>query len=306
MPTTSKNLGQIAAIIAGPTPPANTNVIWLDTSGTQSVKKNWDPIALAWIPITQSATVAGDNWGSQVAITDTTLIGNGVVASPLGIGQQGATVGQVLKWNGTTWVPQNENPGGIIAVAHDSTLSGNGTVGGPLTIAQQAAMDKQVLTWNALLNSWIPQAPQIGTVLASGIVLMWSGSITAIPAGFLICDGTNGTPNLQGMFIVGYNPNDGDYNAIGKTGGLKTVSLTAAQNGTHNHGVNDPGHAHQYSLGNDKGGNSYGSNWAKLDSNTNTRNTANAVTGITTQNSGNGAPHENRPPYFVLAYIMKQ
>lgn len=53
----------------------------------------------------------GDNWGTQVAITNSTLFGNGTTASPLGVAQQSATSGQVLKWNGTTWTPANDETG---------------------------------------------------------------------------------------------------------------------------------------------------------------------------------------------------
>ncbi|MBW6491910.1 MAG: tail fiber domain-containing protein [Lentimicrobium sp.] len=53
----------------------------------------------------------GDNWGTQVAITNSTLSGNGTTASPLGIAQQSATSGQVLKWSGSTWLPQDDETG---------------------------------------------------------------------------------------------------------------------------------------------------------------------------------------------------
>ena len=46
---------------------------------------------------------------SANSITDTTLAGNGTTASPLKIAQQGATTGQLLKWNGTAWAPANSN-----------------------------------------------------------------------------------------------------------------------------------------------------------------------------------------------------
>jgi hypothetical protein len=50
----------------------------------------------------------GDNWGSQTAVTDATLSGNGLTATPLKLNQQGAAVGQVLKWTGLTWQPGND------------------------------------------------------------------------------------------------------------------------------------------------------------------------------------------------------
>ncbi len=47
----------------------------------------------------------------QSLATHTTLTGNGTSGSPLAIAQQGATSGQVLKWNGTTWAPAADNSG---------------------------------------------------------------------------------------------------------------------------------------------------------------------------------------------------
>lgn len=60
-----------------------------------------------------SVTIPGDNWGSQAAVTNVTLTGNGTAASPLRIAQQSATNGQVLKWNGTTslWAPADDATG---------------------------------------------------------------------------------------------------------------------------------------------------------------------------------------------------
>jgi hypothetical protein len=53
----------------------------------------------------------GDNWGTQTAATNTTLEGNGTTGIPLKIAQQNASNGQVLKWNGETWIPGNDNTG---------------------------------------------------------------------------------------------------------------------------------------------------------------------------------------------------
>lgn len=40
--------------------------------------------------------------------TDATLSGDGSTGAPLKIAQQGATLNQVLKWNGTSWLPGND------------------------------------------------------------------------------------------------------------------------------------------------------------------------------------------------------
>jgi len=43
--------------------------------------------------------------------TDATLAGDGTSETPLKIAQQGATAGQVLKWDGTTWLPAPDSGG---------------------------------------------------------------------------------------------------------------------------------------------------------------------------------------------------
>lgn len=39
--------------------------------------------------------------------------------------------------------------------------------------------------------------------LPAGAIIMWHGLIADIPSGFLICDGSSGTPNLLGRFVTG-------------------------------------------------------------------------------------------------------
>lgn len=132
------------------------------------------------------------------------------------------------------------------------------------------------------------------------------GSVAAIPSGWQLCDGTNGTPDLSGMFIVGYDPNDEDYDAIGSQGGSKEVTLTESQMPAHKHAatahVNDPGHSHK--IPGDAGGSDY---VTMNDGNGNGRNTDSSTTGITVSvaisNKGGSQPHENRPPYYTMAYI---
>ncbi|MGB4655220.1 MAG: tail fiber domain-containing protein [Bacteroidales bacterium] len=84
----------------------------LSISGTQLTISQGNTVTLP-------SSGGGDNWGTQVVQTDATLSGEGTTANKLKIAQQGATNGQVLKWNGSTWAPANDNTG-----------SGGGTPGG--------------------------------------------------------------------------------------------------------------------------------------------------------------------------------
>lgn len=149
----------------------------------------------------------------------------------------------------------------------------------------------------------------IGSGVPKGAILMWSGSITTIPSGWALCNGINGTPDLRDRFIVGA----GRAYSIGATGGEKEVKLTEAQMPKHKHGsgnlnTNSAGsHGHSFEIGystsRDEGG--------SLNSNiSGTRNTSTAglhthsISGDTSY-AGSDQPHENRPPYFALAFIMK-
>lgn len=68
------------------------------------------------------------------------------------------------------------------------------------------------------------------SILPSGVILMWSGSIATIPAGFGLCDGTNSTPDLRDRFVIGA----GGTHSPGATGGSSTSTTNSA--GAHSHG----------------------------------------------------------------------
>lgn len=169
------------------------------------------------------------------------------------------------------------------------------------------------------VNATTVNATNGNGIVPIGGIIMWSG--TTPPAGWALCDGTNNTPDLRGRFVVGYNSGDADYDNPGNysTGGttqgdqagLKEVTLNVNQIPAHNHGVNDPGHYHnlpQYVYYHTQVfDNDDWDDWDDGIDNDNSFNYTNtAWTGITIQNTGGGQAHENRPPYYALAYIMRK
>lgn len=139
-----------------------------------------------------------------------------------------------------------------------------------------------------------------------GMISMWSGAIDEIPARWALCNGENGTPNLSGRFIVGYNPADADYNAIGNTGGEKEVTLTVNQMPSHNHGgttSTNGAHTHSYDWENTLGVGSEGAENGESSFTTKTTSSA-GNHNHTISSQGGGQAHENRPPYYTLAYII--
>jgi len=134
-------------------------------------------------------------------------------------------------------------------------------------------------------------------MVPKGAIIMWSGSLVSIPPGWALCDGSNGTPDLRDRFIVGA----GSSYSVGSTGGEATHILTIAEMPSHSHTIFDPGHRHE--IGD---GNSGGTFWkAVFDSSGSSYLSGIAMTGITINSTGGNAAHENRPPYYALAYIMK-
>jgi hypothetical protein len=159
----------------------------------------------------------------------------------------------------------------------------------------------------------------------SGAILLWSGSLSAIPSGWALCDGTNNTPDLRNRFVLGA----GDTYAVDATGGSADAVVVSHDHGVNatsvsTSNVNDPGHSHKYALGEyatpgnyDYGQNQNHENYQHEDSGprgfqcdtniaytniTVTTTTATTVDVIPTGETGVG---KNLPPYYALAYIMK-
>ncbi len=65
-----------------------------------------------------------------------------------------------------------------------------------------------------------------GIGLPVGAIIFWAGDINTIPEGFSLCDGTQGTPDLSGKFIVGYGAGDCKYPDPAKYGKWTSNSET--------------------------------------------------------------------------------
>lgn len=119
----------------------------------------------------------------------------------------------------------------------------------------------------------------------SGVIVMWSGTITDIPAGWVLCNGANGTPNLRNRFVIGA----GTRYAVGATGGEENHTLTANELPQHSHSIITA--LYEVTDGKYEG---------LLSVRTDVRfpNETGPL--------GSAYPHNNLPPYYALCYIMKQ
>ncbi|WP_291121384.1 phage baseplate protein [Empedobacter sp. UBA7248] len=141
-----------------------------------------------------------------------------------------------------------------------------------------------------------------------GFIQDYYGDINQIPYGWVLCDGTNGTPDLRGMFVVGYDNRNAEYNTIGKTGGAKEVMLTTQQMPKHTPlgTVSIPDHTHTYQLAVKGRGYQTKSDDNPLTTNQNSQTTSSGggTFNLSMNEIGGNQAHENRPPYYVLAKIM--
>src|SRR6056297_1655110 len=154
-------------------------------------------------------------------------------------------------------------------------------------------------------------------LLPKGAIIMWSG--TSPPDGWALCDGTNG-PDLRGRFIVGYENrstipahSDNNYKTIESTGGEKNHTLTIDEMPSRNHNGATGGAKAILSLQVEGmgSGTDHGHELDQADNNPTSGYTNDSD--IISQSShthtiasqGGGSAHENRPPYYVLAFIIK-
>jgi len=155
-----------------------------------------------------------------------------------------------------------------------------------------------------------------GNGVPKNAIIMWSGAIDQIPEGWALCDGTNGTPNLRDRFVVGA----GNTYSVGSYGGETQHVLTLNELPAHSHVVDPPAvntsingnHAHTVNardagtngsiIGEDNGN-------GTLHAVTTTTNGSHShsidIQPFASQSVGGGLPHNNLPPYYALAFIMK-
>lgn len=133
------------------------------------------------------------------------------------------------------------------------------------------ATSKAVKLLNDKINANVPR----------GVIWIWSGAINAVPDGFALCNGDNGTPDLRSRFVYGAGLGYG----VGDTGGSEIHVLKIEE---------IPPHTHTYKK--KRNGSANGNTDGHPD---NTEDDAQ------TGSAGGGLPHNNMPPYLALAYIMK-
>ena len=189
--------------------------------------------------------------------------------------------------------------------------------------------DAEKKKWRRIAGAWVEQTNYSsggGATLPAGIILMWYGLIAAIPTGWVLCDGANGTPDLRGRYPKGAAA----AAQAGDVGGAATHTHAAHASHTHTytevvnhtHAVNitDPGHSHTMVEGTTDGsGDFVDRSNAAAASNIVTSTATTGITATTSNPAGGVATgttagpsasltHDttnSEPPFRTVLFIMK-
>jgi hypothetical protein len=166
------------------------------------------------------------------------VVGTWIASSIAYAGDRVSTVGNVGKTpklpdvsdrDGRTWIEGTrgwDESGNYLYPVEASDSVGIGVtptakldIDGLVRIRGGTPGSNKVLTSDANgLASW--EKPSGG--IPSGVIVMWSGTLSSIPSGWVLCDGSNGTPDLRDRFICGWS----DGVNPGGTGGSTSHSHT--------------------------------------------------------------------------------
>lgn len=149
-------------------------------------------------------------------------------------------------------------------------------------------------------------------LLPTGMIALWSGTVASIPTDWQLCDGTNGTPDLRNVFVIGAHSDDAGAAKTTVTGsptvsGGSKDAIVVAHDHTATSTVTDPGHNHNIPITGSFAGATYPAGGrATPEPETNTSTATTGITVATTvASSGSSGTNANLPPYYALCYIMR-
>jgi len=124
-------------------------------------------------------------------------------------------------------------------------------------------------------------------------IIMWDSTVASIPEGWILCDGTLGTPDLRSRFTLGV-PTAGTN--PGTLGGEDTHVLLEAELAAHDHPIVDPTHFHFYGTNNFA---SAGNSGERIYS-------SETLASANVTDTGSDTAHENRPAFYALVFIQRE
>jgi hypothetical protein len=191
------------------------------------------------------------------------------------------------------------------------TCSGTLTSSGTLAVTGGLTLDGAAGTSGQVMVSAGSGTPTWGNAFVAGMIMLWSGSSATIPSGWLLCDGSNSTPDLRNRFVVGAT----STYAVGATGGSADAitvahthtgtTTTASLTGTLGQMGDRAGIATASGIFSGSGTTSYAGNTQAGSLPATITLDASHNHTFTTDSTGSSGTNANLPPYYALCYIMK-
>jgi hypothetical protein len=257
---------------------------------------------MAKTKISEFSATSADN-------TDITNINIAEGCSPANVNNAIRSLMSVLKNQ------QDGSSGDPFTVAGTLVASGQAVSSGTLNVTGAFQLDGTAgASGQVLLSAGGSNTPTWGNAFVAGMIMLWSGSSASIPSGWLLCDGTNSTPDLRNRFVVGA----GSTYAVNATGGSAdtivvshshtsstisgTVQATGLDDDVRQFAIGFSSTTGDFSASGTRTTNvpdGYGA--SKTVSNT----TLSLSSTPTISTEGSSGTNANLPPYYALCYIMK-
>jgi hypothetical protein len=278
---------------------ARCAAVSLTTTTTAAFNVYVPPVTKLYV-IKNASAYAATIYCSTV-INNTTAAGTGVTIPA------GKSV--LLRADGTNVVEQLDHVvgafgvGGALTVTGTSTLTGNTAVGGTTTLQNALVLGGSPGTaGQVVVSQGAGTAPAWGNAFVTGMIMMWSGSIASIPSGWVLCNGSSGTPDLRDRFVVGA----GSTYAVGATGGsADAIVVSHTHSGTTGAMNSNATHSHTYLGVSNPSGSGVGERMSVAVTRTTDAANIDHTHNFTTSSAGSSGTNANLPPYYALAYIMK-
>jgi hypothetical protein len=192
------------------------------------------------------------------------------------------------------------------AISSKADLNSPALTGTPTSPTASAGTNTTQVATTAFVQTALSAA------FTSGMIMMWSGTIATIPTGWVLCNGSNSTPDLRNKFVIGAHSDTAGVAYSTVTGSnTQTGGTKDAINVSHTHTATttatDSGHTHGYTAPSLSPNNAAGSipDYITTTSGTTATGTANITATTTISTEGSSGTNQNLPPYYALAFIMK-